>query len=336
MFKYNSITNHYDTEFIEKAIAKAKERNINSQLVLLEKIDGSNFGIEIDNGSIKYQSRNQYLDENAVFNNFQEVLKRNEIIPTLLEIAEEHFGKQKVIFFAEIFGGQYVNQKDGIPIQKRINYCPKNEIAFFDIALVDGEKLKYLSWFDFDKICTVFGLPSVPILKIINYGDFESSMKEALAIRPYFTTNIPDWIEKNIKCGIIKDHKFNERLSEENSAEGFIIRPYIDDFFISDCDRFIIKVKSEKFGEKNICNISQIADTINIKPYLTENRVQSAISKYPQNTNYGTIIQEIFIDAYADYETDTKTTIDADTRKILQKRYSGNVFTILKNLLKKA
>lgn len=103
---------------------------------------------------------------------------------------------------------------------------------------------------------------------------------------------------------------------------------------ISDCDRFIIKVKSEKFGEKNVCGVPQIADSINIKPYLTENRVQSALSKYPQNTNYGVIISEVFADVYAEYERDTGSTLDADTRKLLQKRHSSQVFGMLKNLIK--
>lgn len=338
MVKYNSITNSHHADFIEKALEKVKLRDMRgTEVAITEKIDGSNIGIKVENGTLQFQSRNQILCENAVFGNFQEVMERNALRDKLLEVAEKHFGPAPIIFFGEVFGGLYANQKGGIPIQKRINYCPKNEIMFFDIAIIhktpEGEKLEYLPYFDFHKICDIWGLPQVPLIQIIDEGDFKSSLQKALEFSNEFETKVPTEIEWLENEGIIRDHKFEKRLPLENFAEGIVIRPYRFDLMVSDCDRFIIKSKHEKFGERNVKGVPQIADSINIKPYINENRVHSALSKYPANPNYGDIIKEVFADIFSDYEKDTNTTLDADTRKILQKRHSSQVFGILKGLV---
>lgn len=330
MKKYNSITNSYDEAFIEKAKDKLLERNITEiDLVLLEKIDGSNFSIVFKDNAISFCSRTQKLGENANFNNFQQVIRRDNILDKLKKL-HNRLNNVDMIVYGEIFGGLYRCISKGIKVQKRVEYCEDNRILFFDIFIGDEESGNYLSYEAFYDICTKENIPIVKPMNIFRNVKPDELLKLFKETPNEFTTTIPALLKEYNENNIISDLSYSKPRETETIAEGYVIRGYNHEIMISDFDRFIIKNKTDKFSEIKNSSNNNVA-RLNLDNYINTNRVLSALSKYDSDTNIGIIINEVINDAINDYEKDNNVKVSEDEAKNIRKRYSSFIAMQIKN-----
>lgn len=284
MKKYNSIENSYREAFIEKASAI---HNLKIPFVLLEKIDGANFGIQVTKDGCVCQSRSQTLGISANFYNFLTVLEKHRILHKLEVLFSEHSYGEGFTIFGEIFGGSYAGVSRGTRVQNRVDYCPENMIMFFDIF--DHNTETYVPYKEFQKICETWELPYIqPIMTC--------SLEQALEfdVDPY-KTEIPSVLRG---YGIEYPEK-----DFEDCIEGIVIRPLEKELMVGS-ERFILKKKSSKFNERKPKErrVQTIPDNIpDLSDYINENRVRSAISKYPEDVKPGVIVAETVNDAITDY-----------------------------------
>ena len=318
MKKYNSIENTYRSAFIEKAAAT---HNLNIPFVVLEKIDGANFGIHLSRTPegedvVKFQSRSQELGKTASFFNFQKVLEKHNLVHKLQVLLSDVFPDEGFTIFGELFGGLYNGFGIGGSqrVQGRVDYCPDNMIMFYDIF--DHHTESYHSYFDFQRICETWELPYVQPIKIC-------SLDEALGFDvENFRTTVPAYIN-SLRMTICF------KKEAEDISEGVVIRPLDKDLWVGE-HRFILKKKSSKFSEngprrkKNHSIPENIPD---LSGYINENRVRSAISKYPEDVKPGVIVAETVNDAIEDYIKDHGA-LDPDILNAVRKTISKLVYPI--------
>lgn len=73
--KYPSIENHYRNKHIEKWLSKFPSLK-DEEFIIQEKIHGSNFQIIITNDDVSFASRNNILEDNAKFYDYQNVMRK--------------------------------------------------------------------------------------------------------------------------------------------------------------------------------------------------------------------------------------------------------------------
>ena len=316
MKKYNSIENTYRSAFIEKAAAT---HNLNIPFVVLEKIDGANFGIHLsrtpDGEDVaEFQSRSQKLGSSANFFNFLEVIGKHNLVHKLQILLAEVFPDEGFTIFGELFGGSYAGVSRGSKVQGRVDYCPENMILFYDIF--NHHTGSYHSYWEFQNFCETWKLPYVQPIKTC-------SLDEALDFDvETFKTGIPDAIKSlgNIEY---------PNKEAEDIAEGVVIRPLDKDLWVGE-HRFILKKKSSKFsenGSRRKKNHSIPENIPDLSAYINENRVRSAISKYPEDVKPGVIIAETVNDAIEDYIKEHGV-LDSDILNAVRKTISKLVYPI--------
>ena len=316
MKKYNSIENTYRTAFIEKAAAT---HNLNIPFVVLEKIDGANFGIRVTEDSCEFQSRSQKLGMSASFFNFLPTLEKHKILHKLEVLYGEFSYGEGFTIFGEIFGGSYAGVSRGSKVQNRVDYCPENVIMFYDIF--DHNTGTYLPYKDFQRICETWKLPYISPLKTC-------SLEEALEFDvETFKTGVPNNIKDLIADGALENIEFPNKEAE-SIAEGVVIRPLNEDLWVGE-HRFILKKKASKFNEKTKEKKARpVPENIpDLSDYINENRVRSAISKYPEDVKPGVIIAETVNDALEDYIKEHGA-LDSDVLNAVRKTISKLVYPI--------
>lgn len=322
--KYRSIENSYQEESLKYFKERVPEW---IKFVAMEKIHGSNFNVVVlKDGTFQFYSRDTLLTEGMSFYWYKKLMT-DELKNNLLMAANSMFEKYKnlktvsVQFVWELFWGSYpnYNYSDSQKVQKWVFYCPQNDIRFFDVIIHTEDAINYRNakdynpdkpfedfylWFEeFSEMCKEFYIKTAPVIKIWTIEDLLSMDIE------------------NFESTIYKEYDLEK--VENNIIEGFVIKPFIN--FYCGKHRVIIKYKTDKFLENK--NKSSSPKEVNVfapsnelyfilledfNSYLTENRVESARSKYPTDNSFiGKVINEFTTDAISDFDKDYKEGIES-------------------------
>jgi Rnl2 family RNA ligase len=295
--KYSSITNSYDTKFINKIIQFGYDK---LEWVVTCKIHGANFTFYTDGYTIRCASKNGFLGEGDKFFNYQKVLEKyhQRIIDVYRLVSR--ISKVPVLEIAvhgELFGGIY-NHPD-VPrvsgaskIQKGICYCPGNDFYLFDIK-VDGKLC------DYDFVTGISGVLGCPYAQELKRGTLQECLD--------YPNDFQD-----------PTHKFYGLPTiDDNITEGVVIRP-VDPLFIGAPEdehfkRIILKNKNERFSEKahapkKIVGITDLSENVqaqidHLNEFITENRLDNVISHFGevQDKDFGKFIGEFSKDVWEEY-----------------------------------
>lgn len=292
--KYSSITNHYQTEFIERIKLEGKD---GGTWIATEKIHGANFSIWVNATNTRIAKRSGLMPDDTgffnVYNIAHELKERARYLYRTAKLADSKI--KEVVIYGELFGGSYPHPKiEDNPkykmVQKGVWYAPDLQFAVFDIK-VDGEfldcDLTYL-------YCVNTGFFPIPTI-------YEGSFKDCLSLRnDYLSVVHKEWSLPKIKGNIM---------------EGIVIRP-VDNRYLRRGERVIIKSKNRKFSETNdrkpkrpmklrACGKKFIEMAI---PMVTGNRYDSAISKIGDVTprDFGRILGAIVQDIHDEISKDEK------------------------------
>ena len=169
--KYPSIQNKHNEKFYNLLANNYS----NSLFIVEEKVHGTNLGVYLDEVNILYASRNEFLNDNDNFFNFQLVKnKYNDKFRQIYRLLKDNIDVNEVIFYGELFGGYYPEKKnDNKRIQKGVYYTNDIEFYLFDIK-IDGNKLrKSLGAVDWArKTCQMIHSKQVKSLKKSRNVDF--------------------------------------------------------------------------------------------------------------------------------------------------------------------
>ena len=285
--KYNSITNSYQQEFVDKCVEHLPD-GLDTMCQVTEKIHGANFSFHIDKDEVKVASRNQFVDGGfygcqTIVDRYKDKVRElydhmnvTKLSPKWLHvfIGKWPFNCTSLVIYGELAGKGVLSGVD---------YGDK-DFYVFDIS-VNGDFLDPLLTED---LCKQWGLISVPSMVD------RISFRMALGLSPDFKS-------------ILKE------VGGENWAEGIVIKP-IEPAFLPSGQRIIFKKKSDKFvekGSKVIKVIEPLCDTDvefvqTIAEYITANRLSNVLSKYGEFTvkDTGKIARLLIEDAIADFDSD--------------------------------
>ncbi len=303
-YKYPSIENTYN----EKFLGLVKDNGFSGQsFCISEKVHGSNLqvGYSLTEDKFIFGSRSNILKEDESFYNYLECMAPlKSKVKELAVWMKNRFliGKQELLdvtVYGEIFGGSYPHpmvprDSHAVRVNKGVFYSPKNQWLAFDIAysLKGLPEHKFLCGLEFVNLCRKFGIPFIPVLKVV--PDLES----ALRFEPVF------------KSGIYRFFELPELA--DNMAEGVVIRGWYRDLWAGG-HRVILKNKCEKFREKKsekkiVINeeypLHVEAAIREAAAYVNEARVQNAVSKVGGQAleNIGKVIAMVNADILEEYE----------------------------------
>lgn len=245
-----------------------------SQVLIEEKVDGTNFSFGNLGDKLVMNSRNHMMwkwstrdsAESHVpqFDGFGAVAKFKELFPNV-------FGKIQELGRFLIFGEFY-----GAGIQKRLNYCGQEKrFIFFDVFDVENDR--WLPMAEFSEVCEKLELPTVPVLYT---GPPDNSVFEEL-VKKKSVVAASNGIDSALEGIIIKG------LNADLDHHG---------------ERIIAKYKSEEFAEisltqKELANVRKkkgetagldFARAISRK-YVTESRLENCLEKFRSESKGMTI-----------------------------------------------
>jgi len=298
--KYESIENHYQTDtMIHFNDAIKAEGDENISWVVLEKIDGANFQVYIDENGIKFGKRTSFIGEQEDFFNWKSAVTP-EMVQAIKDLYDEV--KQPIRLYGELFGGQYDGYKSYVKsVQKNVQYCPEQKILFYDI-MIDGKFLPFkellkctLTSDIFGNIFTNYFLRPIDIISGKLYDVIKGVSDE-------FVTKIPEL--------------YNLPSIEGNICEGVVIKPANKEYRTAVGQRVIIKKKNEKFAEKHcekkpvdmswLSEVDMIAQQF--KLYINENRANAVFSKDSwTKSDFGRFLSAMYEDVIADAAKDGLT-----------------------------
>lgn len=256
--------------------------------VVTEKIHGANFCFIYENGKLSYGKRKEYLAWNDDFFGFQIVVNKleNQIIQLCEELSQnlQHLKVQKYMIYGELFGGHYphaeVEKKENIQaIQTGIYYSNAIEFCAFDIAFESNLNEKNAiskTYLDYKKAIVLF------------------EKHKILYVKPLFIGKLNQALEFDIRINSTIPKLVNLLELEINLIEGIVIKPFEElnpNLFL---ERPILKVKNPEFEENEAFHqaqkwsfVPQLSSNTEelqflveeIRNYVTQNRLQSAISK---------------------------------------------------------
>ena len=261
--------------------------------VVTEKIDGTNFGLNITKEDFQFNSRNQLLGKMSLFYN---IYSNIDMFKPLIEFAQkEIIGRdaiEQVTFQGEYFGQKVLNR-----IDYRIPYSYR---LFGMYYVIDGTK-QTCSFEHLESVLKHCGLSDklVPILETVTHFD------------------------KAIQYPNNKPSTFNEKIE----MEGIVIMPYSIPYNYEGYD-LIFKNKNQAFEEKSHRGKKEpeeIDDSIlalkeKFKDYITESRMYSVISKIGKpvsEKDYGKYVNPFIEDAYKDFLKDNPVNLTDKERKIV-------------------
>lgn len=254
--------------------------------VVTEKIDGTNFGLNITRDDWQFNSRNNLLGKMSSFYN---IYANVDMFKPLIEHTQKELVEQNGIQQVS-FQGEYFGQK----VMNRIDYkCLYDYRLFGMYYVIDGNKVTQ-SFKHIEEILKQFGLEDrvVPVLGT-------------------FTT-----FEKATQYKNDNSSTFNENAS----MEGIVIMPYSVPHNFEGYD-LIFKNKNEKFCEKmkrghnvpedipseEIQRMKTLKEIF--KKYITESRMYSVISKIGKPSSekeYGKYVNSFIEDAWKDFMKDNE------------------------------
>jgi Rnl2 family RNA ligase len=335
--KYNSITNHYHNDFIEKIKNLGLDK---LEYCVTEKIHGANVGIYVTKDKISLASRNGFCGDN--FFNIRALKNRYEKhINQIFNYMYSYYGIkgikiEEIIIFCEVFGGNYLNKEKIInakQVQKGVYYTNENDLLVFDIY--DNTNKKYIPYNEVPEILSrarqsdniVLGeihpfLDTVPFL-------FRGSFEECL--------NYPNDLESVVY------ERYNLPKIEGNIMEGIVIKPYKEQIMLStDSERLIIKSKNSKFTEKqkvlsraiNPLKLNKESEIYlnELLELINENRLNNILSKDTYTIQDFNKIKSLFFeDIFKEYNNESFKNNDVEQNKII----NSNINVVISELIKK-
>lgn len=287
--KYNSIDNHYQTKEIMRWLSEYPELE-NETFVLTEKVDGANIQLYFTpDGGFKYGKRSAFLSPEEKFFDLHELVAGPyKCMIDELSAYSKTEGKT-VRLFGEIYGPG---------VQKRIEYLTNYQrLIFFDIMIDD----KFLSYADFTYlVIRGLGIPMVPYIKTVT----------------------------GLQAALSEPRDFVSYLAASDHAEGYVIKPYIKEYFKNTGDRFILKAKSDKFAEKMKVEPKERKELpekvmeayLKFQSYITENRLDNVVGNngpLESVTQIGDYIRFMLDDMKKDFKADgfEETSFEPDELK---------------------
>jgi hypothetical protein len=307
--KYGKINN-----FLENKI-KPNAHFLNETFIVQHKYDGSNFQIIFEKNSSKqaFASRNFILAEDALFNDFQTIIKR-EKYKILIENIQKYLNESNNLLQINLYGELYGK------VFKRVRYSEntENEIIFFD-ASFDSKLIPQQSFIEWSHKMEIPIVETFFIGKLYDCVKFDTSkiktslgdLIEGVVIKPY--NEISD-----------KKHYFKIKNDEFHEKSG-------------------VKVKKEKL--KKTFTDNEIYKSLDenrknklfeFQCYINANRLKSVFSKQAWTQNEIPILaNEVLNDAYNDFIIDNPN--DNFDESFLKKIFISDIFKLIKdeNLLEK-
>ncbi|WP_291720023.1 RNA ligase family protein [Bernardetia sp.] len=280
--------------------------------IVTEKIHGANFSFIYQDGRLHYGKRKEYLDWKDDFFGFQLVVNKLESqIISFFEELMQTIEAEKYIIYGELFGGEYphseVEKVESLQaIQTGIYYSPTIEFCAFDIAF-ETENIK--TYLDYDKAIRLFETHKLLYAKNLFIG----KLNEALEFDIRINSTIP--IQLNLPN------------FKNNLIEGIVIKPLQELDTEIFPNRPILKIKNPEFEENKafheaqkwsfVPNISSNTEELQflveeLRNYITQNRLQSAISKigkldFDNSERIEEIREEFVKDILIDFDQDNDT-----------------------------
>lgn len=293
--KYDSIENHYRSNFISKIYEMFGDDFL---CEVTEKIHGANFSMYIDlqKNTVRYAKRTCLIASDDNFYNFKKIFgdSQEKFEAQLINDLKEQFKHCQIVqICGELHGGDGKTVKK---IQSGIWYS--NEIRFmvFDV-LVDGKLLP----------------PSL----IYNLSD-------SLYIAPSFgIMPFKDALEFDVE-GIISEAADETR--EGNFIEGVVIKP-LNPLFFGNGERVIVKKISSKFREvvkkanknkelsKEELNLWKSARE-SVEPYCTKLRLDKLYGNYGDDLAIGETLSLYCVDVLNDMQKDEVVWEWEDKKKV--------------------
>lgn len=314
--KYSSITNTYNTKFVEQIQQTVKPE---TKFACFEKLHGANFQFQLsiveDNLEIKYGRRTGILQKDENFMDYERHLATPEFtfkMTTVWNKLKSEDTKQ-IIVYGEYFGGRYPHSDfdpdSNKPVQKDIWYSQKRLFCGFDI-IVNGQ------YIDVEKANEVFKECGIFCLQPIQTGTLDELME--FDVETLYTT-IPE--------------QFGLPRIENNFAEGIIIRPLTEMRTYRD-NRVILKKKRSKYSEKKTVKnhtiktkepISEkVMRLINeLESYITLPRLENLVSKEGHLQDERRVMKYAGLysqDIFKEYEENTGhrlNTMETSERKVV-------------------
>lgn len=277
--------------------------------VVTEKVHGANFSFVYEDGTLKYAKRKDYLSWNDDFFGFQlAVSVLEDRIIRLFEALSAEVNGAKYIIYGELFGGKYPHEevepvKDVHAIQTGVYYAPGINFCAFDIA-IERESTNAKYYLDYETAMSYFDEYDVFYAKPLLIAKFSEAMN--------FNTRINSSVPQQLGLPSLSD----------NLIEGVVVKPFNQKSDSTISARPIVKFKNPEFDEQKKFHQAQkwtfIPDVTSksedlgfileeLRNYITENRLQSAISKIgaldfgnPQRVSE--IEAEFLKDALTDFE----------------------------------
>ena len=306
--------------------------------VVTEKVHGANFSFVYENRTMKYAKRKEYLSWGDDFFGFQLVVK--EIESNIIQLFEElnlNYKGDKFIVYGELFGGKYPHDNveeigDVQAVQTGVYYSPKISFCAIDIAIENNGIKSYLIYENAIKYFERHGLFHSKPLSI-------SKLNEALNFDIHINSTVPK--------------QLNLPEISNNLIEGVVIKPYdlkLEDELLS---RPIIKLKNKKFEEEKfhqaqkwsflpeinsqLEELSFIVDELRF--YITENRLESAISKignldFKNKVRIEAIENEFLEDTLIDFDEDNNIFNDLSSiqKEWIRKRIIAEIKVLIQNI----
>lgn len=286
------------------------------QWVVTEKIHGANFSFVYENQQLRFAKRKAFLSWEDDFFGFQAVASKVEhAVISLFEALSRDIKAQKFIIYGELLGGAYphpnVESDENVQaIQTGVYYTPTIEFCAFDIATIEANTHKKI-YLDYSDARAYFETHGLLYAKVLHEG----SLNEALA----FDINISSTLPKIWKLPELAD----------NLIEGIVIKP-LKHSTSKLSQRPIIKIKNPEFEEaekfhqakkwsyvpKSISHAQELDFLVDaVKTYVTDNRLQSAISKIgawrANDTERQAAIEAEFLnDVWTDFNEDNENILE--------------------------
>lgn len=306
--KYSSIENTYRQKHILKYIKIFPELQ-NDEYISTEKIDGANiqFLFKPDE-KYKVGKRTSYIDEGDSFFDIWNTIDRyKKEIQTIQDLVNET--GDEIRMFGELFGPG---------INGRVDYGKEKQILFFDAQFND------------------FWLCPKQFIDLMDYIDL--SHMTVPVVGKY----------KNLSEALSASENFNTKIisKENNPAEGIVIQP-LNNVYINQESRFVLKKKSDLFAEKE--NKKKKARPKNVYPpevlsamgefrtYLNKNRLIGIFSKHGEiqgPEQIGKYIKLLLNDAKEDFiKENGNIKITKDMEKIIFSNSGGVIAGMLQEFL---
>lgn len=276
--KYNSLENHYKEAYINKVVLQGKSEGT---WIATEKVHGANFSFwynPVD--GIRTARRSGFIDplEGAFFSSFKLDKYFPEVINTHQGMVDSGMiqAEDTIVIYGEIFGGDFFGEKvqGSAQVQAGVNYHPGTEFMAFDLKVIDVVT-GIETYLAFDTFATVLS-ERIPMVPVIAIGTFD----EVMGTDNEFQSVVPG------------EFGLEAPADQDNTAEGYVMRPLLVEKHLKNGSRIIIKSKNIKFSEvargktgrkkdKDVLKMSEQSQKIfqTFSLYLTENRVNNVISK---------------------------------------------------------